>query len=50
VIENDLLPAAVVTVERDGQRVVEHPKDFHGSFPSSLNVEVLGEVVKEILA
>ena len=34
VMGNDLLPAAVVAVERDGQRVVEYPKGFHGSFPT----------------
>jgi hypothetical protein len=33
VLGNNLLRAAVVAVERDGQKVVEYPKNFHGSFP-----------------
>jgi hypothetical protein len=34
VLGNDLLQAAVVAVERDGQKVVVYPKNFQGSFPS----------------
>jgi hypothetical protein len=30
---NDFLQAAVVAVERDGQKVVESPKNYKGDFP-----------------
>jgi len=30
---NDFLQAAVVAVEREGQKVVEYPKNYQGGFP-----------------
>ncbi len=30
---NDLLPAAVVAVDRDGKKQVVYPNNFQGSFP-----------------
>ena len=30
---NDFLQASVVAVERDGQKVVEYPKNYKGAFP-----------------
>jgi hypothetical protein len=33
ILGNDLLPAAVVAIDYDGQKVVKYPNNFQGSFP-----------------